>query len=67
MCLNVVLQVIFGDGLNVLSRPKNGSTKRSVLESSCMQVVENNFLCLTLNLQAVSYNKFFQQRNENII
>lgn len=55
MCLDVVLEMSFGDSLNVLSRSQNGSTKGSVLESSCMEVVEDHFLCLSLNLQISNF------------
>lgn len=43
--------MIFSDCLNILSRSKNSSTQRSVLKRSRMQMIENNFLSLPLNLQ----------------
>ena len=51
MCLYIALEMIFSDCLNILSRSKNSSTQRSVLKRSCMQMIENNFLSLPLNLQ----------------
>lgn len=60
MCLNVALQMLFSDCLDVLCRSKNSSTQRSVLESSCMQMVKYNLLCLSLNLQAVTSDKLIR-------
>lgn len=48
--LDVRLEVRALNRLDVLLRPKNGTAERLVLESSGMQVVENNFLELLVYL-----------------
>ena len=62
MCLYIVLEMLLGDSLNILGRSKNCSTKRSVLERSRVQMVEDNFLGLPLNLQEQQYTKTFQEK-----
>lgn len=62
VCLYIVLEMLLGDSLNILGRSKNCSTKRSVLECSCVQMVEDNFLGLPLNLHEQQYTKTFRAK-----
>lgn len=48
--LDIVDQVVAGDALDVFLRAKNRAAKRLVLESSRVQVIEDNLLELLVNL-----------------
>lgn len=48
--LDVLKKVVAVDGLNVLLRPEDGAAKGLALESGSMEMVENNFFELLVNL-----------------
>lgn len=54
--LDVVSQVVPGDGLDVLLGAENGATKGLALVSGCVKVVEDNFLELLVNLLLLAQN-----------
>ena len=53
MLLNVVYEILFGDRLDIISRTQDWPAKRSILECSCMEMIEYNFLRLSLNLHNI--------------
>lgn len=55
MSWNVVLQMCFSDCLYILSRSQYRSPQRSVLESSRMQMIKNNFFSLSFHLHDKGY------------
>lgn len=50
VCLDVASQIIALDALDIFGRTKDSTSQRLSLESSCVQMIENNFFQLLVDL-----------------